>query len=156
MLITLLLWHFGSISAPHFYISRYFEENKDLYIDTMRRVSKNGEWDEWCIFFLKAVQEQAIKNLEIAENIGSLYDEMKSQFSGLLASKYSIEALDYIFTNPVFRNSRFTKSSGIPSASAARFTRVLQENGMLRTVQEASGRRPAMYSFEPLMELVRV
>ncbi len=156
MLITLMLWHFGSISAPHFYISSYFEENKDLYIDTMRRVSEHGDWNEWCGFFLKAVQEQAIRNLEIAEDIQSLYEEMKSRFSDVLASKWSVNALDFIFTNPVFRNNRFTSSSGIPSASAARFTRVLIENGLLHTVEEASGRRPAMYSFEPLMRLVRV
>lgn len=156
MLITLMLWHFGTISAPHFYISSYFEDNKDLYIDTMRRVSEHGAWDEWCGFFLTAVQEQAIRNLEIAENIRALYESMKSQFSELLASKWSVNALDFIFTNPVFRNNRFTKSSGIPPASAARFTRVLLENGMLNTIEEASGRRPAMYSFEPLMQLVRV
>lgn len=156
MLITLMLWHSGTISAPHFYISSYFEDNKDLYIDTMRRVSENGAWDEWCGFFLTAVQEQAIRNLEIAENIRSLYEDMKSHFSEILASKWSVNALDFMFTNPVFRNSRFTKTSGIPSASAARFTRVLLDNGLLHTVEEASGRRPAMYSFEPLMQLVRV
>ncbi len=156
MLITLMLWHFGAISAPHFYISSYFEDNKDLYIDTMRRVSEDGAWDEWCRFFLAAVQEQAIRNLEIAENIRSLYESMKSQFSELLASKWSVNALDFIFTNPVFRNNRFTRASGIPAASAARFTRVLLDNGMLNTIEEASGRRPAMYSFEPLMQLVRV
>lgn len=156
MLITLMLWHFGSISSPHFYISSYFEDNKDLYIDTMRQVSERGAWDDWCKFFLKAVQEQAIRNLEIAESIRSLYEEMKTQFSKLLASKWSVSALDFIFTNPVFRNSRFTKNGGIPPASAARFTRVLLENDMLHTIEEASGRRPAMYSFEPLMQLVRV
>ena len=33
MLITLMLWKSGVISQPHFYISSYFEENKDLYIE---------------------------------------------------------------------------------------------------------------------------
>jgi len=61
-----------------------------------------------------------------------------------------------VFTNPVFRNNRFTTNSGIPTASAARFTRVLLENNLVATLEEAAGRRPALYSFEPLMELVRV
>lgn len=156
MLITLMLWHFGTISAPHFYISSYFEDNKELYIDTMRRVSEHGAWDEWCAFFLKAVQEQAIRNLEIAESIHLLYEDMKARFAELLASRWSVNALDFIFTNPVFRNSRFTKGSGIPPASAQRFTRVLLGSGLLHTVEEASGRRSALYSFEPLMQLVRV
>ena len=156
MLITLMMWNAKTISAPHFYISSYFEEHKNMYIDTMRNVSENGNWEAWCGFFLEAVHQQATRNLEIAEEIRSLYESMKIEFSDLLASKWSVVALDYIFTNPVFRNNRFTQKSGIPAASAARFTRVLLDNGLLTTREEASGRRPAMYSFEPLMQLVRV
>jgi Fic family protein len=156
MLITLMLWASGTISAPHFYISAYLEDNKDLYMDTMRNVSENGDWESWCIFFLEAVEQQAIRNLTIAENINTLYEEMKIVFSDALSSKWSVNALDFVFTNPVFRNNKFTTNSGIPTASAARFTRVLLEKNLIATLEEASGRRPALYSFEPLMELVRV
>lgn len=156
MLITLMLWSSGVISAPHFYISGYFEENKDEYIDKMREVSLRDNWTDWCIFFLEAIEQQAIKNLEIAENIKKLYDDMKMVFSDVLSSKYSVNALDYVFTNPVFRNNKFTNNSGIPSQTAARFSRLLLENNLLVVVEEASGRRPAMYAFEPLLELVRV
>ncbi len=45
---------------------------------------------------------------------------------------------------------------GIPTASAARFTRVLLEKDIIATLEKASGRRPALYSFDPLMKLVRV
>ena len=156
MLITLLLWSSGTISAPHFYISGYMEENKDQYIDTMRRVSEYNEWEEWCSFFLKAVEHQAIRNLEIAEKINELYEQMKTVFSDTLSSKWSVNALDFIFTNPVFRNNGFTTNSGIPTPTAARFTRLLVEKNLIITLEESSGRRPALYSFEPLMKLVRV
>ena len=156
MLITLLLWSTGTISEPHFYISGYLEEHKDEYIDTMREVSKNNNWDSWCIFFLNAIEKQAIKNLEIADRIKSLYEEMKPIFSDTLSSKWSVNALDYIFTNPIFRNNRFTSKSGIPGPSAARFTRILLEKELIRTIEESSGRRPALYAFEPLLKLVRV
>lgn len=156
MLITLMLWQSGLISQPHFYISSYFEEHKDKYIDIMRSVSKNQDWEYWCIFFLEAIKEQAIQNLTIAENIRGLYDEMKIQFTELFASKWSLHALDFIFRHPVFRNSSFTNKSGIPSATAARFSRILLEKNILVVVEEASGSRAAMYAFEPLMKLVRV
>ena len=156
MLITLMLWASGTIAAPHFYISSYFEEHKEVYIETMRNVSRTGDWEGWCAFFLTAVHEQAQKNLEVAESIRKLYEEMKDRFTELLSSKWSLAALDFVFTNPVFRNSRFTKESGITPSSASRFTRILLDEGLLVTVDEASGRRPAMYAFEPLLELVRV
>jgi Fic family protein len=156
MLITLYLWKAGLILQPHFYISAYFEEHKDEYLDLMRNVSGSNNWNEWCEFFFRAVEEQAISNLEVVEKINELYNQMKTTFSGLLASKWSVTALDYIFTNPVFLNSKFTTRSGIPTPTASRFTRVLQENGLLRVVQEASGRRSAVYSFEPYMKIIRV
>ncbi len=156
MLITLMLWQSKTISAPHFYISGYFEEHKSRYIDIMRQVSAEGCWDAWCAFFLEAVEQQAISNLAIAERISELYDSMKIRFTEVLKSKYSLNALDYVFTNPVFRNNRFTSQSGIPATTASRFTRTLLQEKIIVTVEEASGRKPALYSFEPLMDLVRV
>jgi Fic family protein len=156
MLITLLLWSSGTISEPHFYISGYLEENKDEYIDTMRNVSQTNDWEKWCIFFLNAVDQQAIRNLEVAERIKKLYEEMKQIFSDALSSKWSVLALDYIFTNPIYRNNKFTSKSGIPGPTAARFTRLLLDKELIRTMEESSGRRPALYAFEPLLKLVRV
>lgn len=156
MIITLLLWRSGVISAPHFYISGFMEEHKDEYIDRLREVSKSGDWTGWCAFFLEAVEKQAYRNLEISENIRTLYEAMKQAFSEALASKWSVNALDFVFTNPVFRNSRFTRASDIPSATASRFTRVLVEKNLLTVIEEPAGRRPALYAFEPLLKVVRV
>jgi Fic family protein len=156
MLITLMLWQGRAISAPHFYISRYFEDRKDEYLDRLREVSANDDWDGWCEFFLAAVAQQAVRNLDAAQSISDLYDEMKPRFIELLSSKFAVAALDYLFTYPVFSNSRFTSKAGIPSQTAARFTRVLLQEGLLQTVSQASGRRSAVYRFEPLMSRVRV
>jgi Fic family protein len=156
MLITLMLWRGDAISAPHFYISRYFEDHKDEYLDRLREVSAKDDWDGWCEFFLAAVAQQAIRNLEVAQSIRDFYEEMKPRFIELLSSKYAVAALDYLFTYPVFSHSRFTSKAAIPSQTAARFTRVLLQEGLLQTVSEAAGRRSAVYRFEPLMKRVRV
>jgi hypothetical protein len=110
----------------------------------MREVSKPNDWRSWSKFFLEAVGTQTYRNLEVAESIRALYETMKQQFSTALASKGRVNALDFVFTNPVFRNSKFTGKSGIPTASAARFTRVLLGQGLLRTLEEPPGRRPAL------------
>lgn len=156
MLITLMLWSEGAISAPHFYISRFFADHKADYVAKMRDVSAAGAWEEWCIFFFTAVKAQAFHNLEIAQRIRELYAQMKIRFAEVLSSKWSVQALDFIFTQPVFLNNRFTSRAGIPAATAARFTRALLEAGLLQTVREPAGRQSAIYRFEPLMALVRV
>lgn len=155
MLITLLLWQFGLISQPHFYISAYLEEHRNEYTSIMRNVSASGAWDEWCRFFLEAVIAQAERNLAIAEAIQSLYEEMKARFVDVLSSKYAILTLDFVFTNPIFRNSSLAAQTDIPPATSSRMTSRLEKEGLLYTLENASGSRPALYSFEPLMEIVR-
>ena len=156
MLITLMLWNAHTLSAPHFYISAYLEENKNRYIDLMRQVSQTGDWSEWLIFFLNAIEQLSERNLHIAENIRHLYEKMKIEFSEILSSKYAFAVLDFVFTYPVFRNSFLSKETGIPPATANRFTKALQEKGILRLTEEAVGRKSARYTFEYLMNLVRV
>ena len=155
MLITLMLWRMGLISAPHFYISGYLEDHRDDYIGTMREVSRSGAWTDWCVFFLRALEAQSEKNLQIGEDIRALHDRMKDVFRDVLASQWHAAALDFIFAQPVFRNSRFTGHSGIPRPTAARFTRALVKRDLLTTIEPASGRRAALYAFEPLLKIVR-
>lgn len=155
MMITLMLWETGIIRAPHFYVSATFEEFRDEYIDRMRRVSSHDEWTEWCIFFLDVLSRQAKLNIDTANRILALYEEMKSRFREELNSQWSIDALDFMFANPTFRNSRFTNAGGMPSHVAMTITRKLKSAGLLVPVAPASGRRPAMYAFKPLLDIVR-
>ena len=155
ILITLMLWKLGLITKPYFYISGYLETKKNEYTECMRAVSSNGDWTSWCIFFLEAVRGQAELNLRISEKIRDLYENMKETFRVHLSSQWSINALDYLFANPVFRNNAFTNRSGIPKQTAYRFTQILLRENLLTTIRSPSGRRAGLYAFEPLLNIVR-
>ena len=155
ILITLMLWQLGLIARPHFYISGYLEKRKEEYIERMRAVSADDDWTAWCIFFLEAVRGQAELNHSKSEEIRELYERMKETFRTYLSSQWYINALDFIFANPVFRNNTFTSRSGIPKQTANRFTRILLEAGLLTTVRAPSGRSPGLYAFHPLLQIVR-
>ena len=155
MIIPLMLWKAGAIAEPYFYISEYFEAHKDEYIDRLREVSAADAWVAWIEFFLVALEAQARLNLDKAEQIRALYEEMKGLFVNTLSSKWAIAALDFLFARPVFRNNTFTGKSGIPAATAHKFIKHLSDAGLLRSIVPAAGRRPALYAFEPLLALVR-
>lgn len=123
----------------------------------MRAVSADNDWTGWLVFFLQAVKYQADYNLDAMNRIGQLYESMKGVFSEITGSKHAISLLDAIFTMPVFRNQQICKRSGIPPATVNRFTKALLADGrnLLKTSRPASGRRAAVYSFEPLLELIR-
>lgn len=156
MLIALMLWSLGVVSTPHFYISKSIEKYQNTYFQAKQNVSAKGDWTGWCEFFLNMLESQAIYDIELCKNICDLYEEMKILFTETLSSKWSKHALDYIFTHPVFRNNQFTQHAQIPRSSAARFTRKLVDRKILRPLEEPSGRRPGLYSFEPLVQLIRV
>jgi len=150
MLIPLLLWQMRHISAPHFYISHFFEEHKDEYIERMRAVSAANDWSGWCAFFCRAIHEQAQQNMKIAEEITALYENMKTRLTNILASRQTILILDALFTQPIFKSSRFAPDSGIVKSSLQRHLKQLEQHGIIQIVEEAAGSRPALYSFESL------
>lgn len=156
MLITLMLWQLGVLSRPYFFMSGYFEANKDEYVARMRAVSSDGDWTGWMVFFLRAMREQALVNARTADEIFRLYGEMRERFRAVLNSRFHDRALDFVFASPVFWNDYFIKKSDIPASSARTLSRRLAEAGLLRTITPAAGRRAALYAFDPLLELLKV
>lgn len=154
MLIPLMLWKQGLLSAPHFFVSDYFERNKDEYIERLRRVSQLGEWSEWCAFFCTAICAQAEANITTIGQIKTHYEHMRERFRDILRSRWSTDALDYIFANPIFRNNRFKRNAGIPPQTANAFTNRLVDEGLLTVVIPPAGRAPGMYAFPSLLEIV--
>lgn len=64
-------------------------------------------------------------------------------------SQYAIHALDYIFAHPIFKASDFTGSKDIPTPTAKRILTVFRDNGLLKILREASGRRAAYLGDKP-------
>jgi cell filamentation protein, protein adenylyltransferase len=151
----LMLWDSGVLQAPHFFVSDYFEKNKDMYIERLRAVSAEGDWTGWCAFFLDALTSQAIANIDIVGRMQAHYEYMHDQFRDILKSRWSVDALNYIFANPIFRNNRFKRNAGIPPQTANGFTNRLVDAGLLDILIPPSGRAPGLYAFPTLLEIVQ-
>jgi len=154
MLVPLILYKKRILSSPMFYISGYLERNRDIYYERLRAVSAEKDWDGWISFFLQAVEEQANENCQKAKMIIALYDKMKKQVPEITHSHYSIQAIDAIFSRPIFKSSDFAEKSGIPKATARRLAQDLNANGILEVKREKIGRRPAIYMFSDLIDIV--
>jgi Fic family protein len=156
MLITLMLWQLRVLDKPYFFVSGHFEKHKDEYVERMRAVSEHDDWTGWIVFFLNALSEQAKVNSQTADQIFGLYSNMREKFRKELHSQYHDRALDYVFGNPVFRNDSFVDRANIPASSARALIRKLVDVGLLRTLQPPSGRRAALYAFDPLLNVLKV
>lgn len=153
MIIPLFLFARKILSGPNFYMSGYLETRRDQYVERMRAVSRDLAWTDWCAFFLEGLIEQASENQTKARAILELHQRMLREVAALTHSEHAGRAVDFLFGQPVFASSHFIEGSEIPRASALRFLPLLRDGGILRTIQEAAGRRPAIYAFPALLNI---
>ena len=153
MLVPLFLWQTNLISRPMFYVSAFLESNRNAYYERLLAVSRDDDWTGWCRFFLGAVRAQAEDNIVKAREILNLYDRMKHHVAELTHSQYAIAALDFIFELPVFRSTDFIAQEKVPAPAARRILNALRDDGVLRIVRPASGRRPAIFEFDELLDI---
>jgi hypothetical protein len=119
-------------------------------------ISKESNWEAWIVFFLQAIIAQATANADKVRKIFQLYNIMKDRFREVTHSQYSIDALDAIFSRPIFSTSDFVKSleKVTTKQTAMLLLRQLQSTDIIKVLKEGSGRRAARLTFPDLLNLV--
>ena len=153
MLVPLILYEKGLIGSPMFYISAYLERHRPAYYERLLAVSRDGDWNGWIGFVLRAIEEQAGANGRKARAILDLYDEMKRVVPEVTRSQYAVAAIDALFEVPVFSSVEFYGQTAIPKVSGAKILKDLEENGIIQVLQRGAGRRASMYAFPRLLAI---
>lgn len=153
LLIPLFLFQKGILTQPMFYLSGYLEANRDEYYARLGGISRQGEWNEWVSFFLRAVRAQAVDNTERVRRILALYETMKERIREITHSQYSIQLLDALFDRPIFQTTDAARRTGMTRQSLLSLLRQLKNAGILVPLRDASGRRPAILAFPELLNL---
>jgi len=153
LLIPLFLFQKKLLSQPMFYLSSYFESNREEYYSRLQAISRKDDWDGWIVFFLRAVAEQAQTCSERVEQMIRLYNDMKIQIHDLTHSQHVIQILDFMFTHPIFSAPSVSRQTGIKKPTADALLRTLKEKGILKALHEARGRRPAILGFPALLNI---
>lgn len=153
LLIPLFLFRKGRLSSPMFYLSAYLEAHRDEYYARLKAITVEDDWTGWVAFFLRAIVEQANTNTDRTRQILSLYEAMKKQVREVTRSQHSAALVDILFDRPIFRVSDFATRADIPKPTAHVLVRQLQEAGVLKTLREGAGRRPAIIAFPALLNL---
>jgi Fic family protein len=154
MLIPLFLFSSDIISTPAFYMSAYLESHRDEYYDRLRRLSRAEDVQGWVGFFPKAMIAQAEEDGGKARHILALYDRMKARIPELTRSQFAIRALDILFDHPIFSTPQFIARSGVPKGTAVRILSTLANGEILRVIRPGLKRRPAIYAFPELIQIV--
>ena len=116
LMIPLFLYYRDMLPVPTFYMSAYFEKDRNLYLNKLSDVSRSDNYIEWIIYFLEGVIQQAELNTLKAQTILYKYNEYKEICINEMSSKYAITLLDEIFKKPAFKAKQMQNS--IPGSKA--------------------------------------
>lgn len=151
ILMPLFLYYKKVLSSPMFYLSEYFELNRDAYYDNLQNISKNNDWESWISFFLVAVEKQSIKNIEKVKEILNLYNELKEKVVDIPTPKNAIKVLDFLFSMPFFDSRDFVKQTGIKKDSMFRILRFLSGK---KIISDDKKQRNKAYFFDRLIGII--
>ncbi len=155
ILIPLFLFQKGYLQMPAFYLSEYFESNRDEYYQKLKNVSVKNDWQSWIEFFLNAIIIQSEKNIVKIKEIMDLYEKMKTTIAETTKSIHSQCILDVLFIYPVINSTQFSKKTKIErKATANALLQKLEDKGIIKLIKEASGNRPNIYAFAHLLNLI--
>jgi Fic family protein len=154
LLVPLYMVEKELLSSPNFYISEYLERHRDEYYDRLLAVSRDDDWTGWCVFFRSALIAQARANEGRALAILDLYRQKKDWIADLTRSHHAGRALDWFFSRPILSAAAFIAESGIPKPTASRILALVRDQGMLQEVRARRGRRPAVFAFPELVDIV--
>jgi len=153
MLVPLILYDKRILSTPMFYISAHLEHHRNEYYNRLLAISRDDDWNGWIAFFLQALIEQATENNQKATAIIDLYEEMKQHVPEVTHSQYAIQAIDTLFSRPIFKSADFIAESGIPKQSAHRILRELTDGDILIVTREGKGKSPTIFRFSQLIAI---
>ncbi len=155
LLIPIFLFSKDYLSQPIFYLSEYFEKNREEYYNRLREITANNNWQDWIEFFLKAIIEQSSINTMKIRQILDLYNKMKVVIPDATKSQYASNIIDAIFARPVFTSTTFSEDACIQNRKTVSTTlQKLSDNNIITLKREASGRRSNMYVFQELLDLI--
>ena len=155
IMIPLFLYEKKLLKYPSLYVSEFFEKSRKEYYSNLWAISNKNAWNQWINYFLKAIIIQAKLNTKRAKQVTTLYDEMKKVIQEISKSRSAIQIQDFLFSKIMFETPDFTASSNLSKPHAARIIKKLLSNNIIKVISPAQGRRPAIYAFTALMEIVQ-
>lgn len=152
ILIPLYLYDQKFISAPNFYISEALEKDKHKYYRLLNGTRSKAEWNEWIEFFLESVNKQAIKNIELVENINRLYEKDLKSAMNLISNNNIVKIIDILFKKPIFTVKVMSELTGISDATCRRYLKCLEDNKIIYSDDQIRNKK---YYYYNLLDLLR-
>jgi Fic family protein len=138
VLNSLFLVEQGLLPLPILYLSRYIIANKADYYRLLLAVTRDGAWEPWLLYMLRAVEDTASWTTRKIGAIRGLASDTADDVRKRLPKIYGRELVDVIFEQPYCRIANLVDAKIAGRQAASRYLKALVSIGVLR--ERAFGR----------------
>ena len=120
----------GLLDIPVLYLSRYLVRNKSEYYRLLQYVRDTGEWEDWLLYMLEAVEQTAKDGIDTVQHIHQAMLDYKHRIRQKF-SFYSQDLINHLFNHPYTKIDFLMKTLNVSRPSAAKYLDELTEGGFL-------------------------
>lgn len=139
ILVLLLLVDWGLLSLPVLCLSAYLYRHRQDYYRLLLSVSKNGDWENWILFFLQGVAEQAQKSLVCINRLEKLRQGIRKRLPASVCSDATFRFIDLVFSYPIFSVSQMAELLHADYNTVTELVKALDRTGLLSSYPRLGG-----------------
>lgn len=140
------------LNLPALYLSDYIIQNKDHYYTNLRKVTEDGNWEDWIVYMLDMVEKTALKGRKQIAAIEELMNEMSKDIQRTLPKIYSKDLVELLFRLPYTKRSQL-ETAGIGTLkTVGNYLKELEAAGFLKS--ETVGKEKLYLNFR-LLEVLQ-
>jgi Fic family protein len=151
ILIPLILHSRKILDQPLLYMSQYFEDHRDEYVDIMLSVSQNSMWIDWIKFFLDGVLSSCEKTIVTIHKVRELQESYYKKCQTARSSALLLKIINYIFERIVVTVPIIRKLTSTSYSAAQNNVNKLVEYGILK--ESSNNLRPKYYFATSLIDI---
>ena len=156
LLITLFLMEQNLLSTPALYISYFLKQNRIEYYDRMTEVRRTGNYEQWILFFLRAVAVSAADAVAAIDDLHALHEKNVTVLTDGTNKKQRTtltKLFSYLEAHPLIEVKKTAEVLGTSYNAVSRAVAVLIEKGILE--QQAQVGKTRIYSYAEYLEILR-
>lgn len=140
----------GLLDIPVLYLSRAIVRTKADYYRLLQSVREQGNWEEWVLYLLDAVEKTAIDAVAVIRAIKSLLMDYKHRIREAHRF-YSQDLINNLFSHPYTKIDFVQHDLKVSRLTATRYLDLLTDTGFLRKRKIG---RSNYYINEPLFRIL--
>ena len=156
LLITLFLMEQNLLSTPALYISYFLKQNRIEYYDRMTEVRRAGNYEQWILFFLRAVAASAEDAVAAIDDLHALHEKNVTVLTDGTNKKQRTtltKLFSYLEAHPLIEVKKTAEVLGTSYNAVSRAVAVLIEKGILE--QQAQVGKTRIYSYAAYLAILR-